>query len=106
MLLVTPVTPAPSPSAHGASIYAVLGRSGNGTPPARAGALDGGTAVTFDGNETCVKLLMPLRMRDPHVWVKGGVSIGLLVPAPVRTEAEARTRALRTSAFSINISSQ
>ena len=33
---------------------------------------------------------MPLRMRDPHVWVKGGVSTGLLVPAPVRAEVEAR----------------
>jgi hypothetical protein len=61
-----------SPSAHGASICAVSGRSGNGAPPARAVALDGGQAVTFDGIETCVKLFMPLRMRDPHVWVKGG----------------------------------
>ena len=105
MSKTTPAKPAPSPSAHGANIYAVSGRSGNGAPPARAVALDGGKAVTFDGNETCVKLLMPLRMRDPHVWVKGGFNIGLLVPAPVWTEAEARTRALHTSALSISISS-
>ena len=103
--MTTPATPAPLPSAHGASIYAISGRSGNSAPSARAVVLDDGKAVTFDRNETCVKLRMPLRMRDPHVWIKGGVSTGLLVPAPVRTEAEARPRALRTSAFSISISS-
>ena len=105
MSTTTPATSAPSPSAHGANIYAVSGRSGNGAPPARAVAFDGGKAVTFDENETCVKLFMPLRMRDPHVWVQGGVSTGLLVSALVRTEAEARPRAFRTSALSISISS-